>query len=256
MPGNVRPVRRARVPNSRIPIAGDRPDTTADILGDPPNGIYDGERFVPARQRGAFKRFPGTDERNPGGRGKPERFQPIRFDFGDLPREIGQRPPPSSPFGVSQAMLSPSGPLIGINRAVQRRLATLPIEFQEQVLQAVQGVEPTKINGAVEQSIDQGLYLIQTPGMPTTEDLRAALGLPQEYLKGVPVTTDELNDARAALMGGAGTEGPEPSEEDLFTEVIQSRQEERIDSGIFFPPSASVPFTPQEDLQAEESKGE
>jgi len=84
------------------------------------------------------------------------------------------------------------------------------------------------------------------PGPWQTEDVREAIADMLDIRPGTPYSEDELTKARARAIEGAGTDAPEPTDEEIFAEAAAERREELIERELIVPTYEPPVYSPGE----------
>lgn len=168
-----------------------------------------------------------------------EKIHPLRFVF---PQSAEQSIGVSRPFGANLGKLIPELQGPDVPAPIKRRLASLPEQSQRAIISIADALGIPDLPAYYARAADSINNLAITPGAPLPSDFRNIIkdnraGEALQYY-----SPTEISDARAQLTAGAGPDAPEPSEDDLLTQLETADEEDLDKSGIYFPTYTPAEF--------------
>ncbi len=222
---------------TRTPTSGKQPLGPLGAFGPPPTP---GPNLAGSAPRSIFSGItPSTTRQG------SEKMHPLLYAFSQAP---AQERPPVNPAGRPLLNLIPELLASSLTAAEARYIASLTPAIQKMVVDQaytssneLEHIEPGDVVASL-------MQLALTPGAPTPEDVREAAADALGMRPGKPYTDDELSAARASLQAGGGTDAPEPTDEELYTEAAAARRQDLIDRGLLFSTRPPVLYSPGEEI--------
>ncbi len=199
------------------------------IAGAPPASVIEGDAWNAKRQ--------GSEKLHPLGFARRQAAQ--------------QAPAPSSPFYYSTSKANAEVQQLDVGPETKRMLATLPADEQNRLVRGAVTAGLPQTDETYMRLIEGTLTAALTPGEPEANqaegvaaDQVAEIPSPPEFIIPTfiaelsatvdggmfgsegPPTSDELEEARARIIGGGGPDAPEPEPEDVLEEVLSAREED------------------------------
>ena len=224
MPATTRTPRGSRQPLGPLGSFGPPPPPGSPIAGPPPASVLSGILPNPTRQ--------GS-----------QRMHPLQFAFNQKPK---QDAPPANPAERPLQLLITEFLAAEIEPRDARYLASLDTAIQREIARFITELPARPIAEQVGDVVATMMTLALTPGNPTMEDVREAIADMLDIRPGTPYSEDELTKARARAIEGAGTDAPEPTDEEIFAEAAAERREELIERELIVPTYEPPVYSPGE----------